>query len=171
MSNRCKAKTNAGARCKKGAGDNGLCWTHRKRKPYKFDAIKRGEYIELLDRGVGRSAAAAAVGVHRSTVAVYRNKHEDFTELESMAEMNAVADVEDALYSHALEGNVTATIFFLKNRAPHRWKDMKTVEVLDKLRAVERDSLFRALDAAGLSDDQFKAFERAYEGGDAGTVH
>ena len=85
--------------------------------------------------------------------------------------MTAISEVEDALFSNALNGNKTAQIFFLKNRAPERWKDMKTVEVLDQLRTEERASLFRALDAAGMTDEQLRAFEQAYGGDDAGTVH
>lgn len=34
-----------------------------------------------------------------------------------------IALVEDALYKAALEGNITAQIFFLKNRSPDRWRD------------------------------------------------
>lgn len=176
MSNRCKAKTEAGTRCKKGAGDNGLCGTHRNwqnnghRKPYKFDAIKRSAYFDLLEHGVGRCAAAAGVGVTRPTVALYRNRNPEFAESESGCEMNAISDVEDALYRKAMNGHPTALIFFLKNRAPDRWKDMKTVEVLDQLRSEERESLFRALDAAGVTDEQLERFELAYRGGDASTA-
>lgn len=177
VSNRCKAKTNAGPRCKLSAGDNGLCGTHRdwqdngKQRPYKFDAIKRTAYLERLEHGVGRGAAAAGVGLTRQTVAVHRRAHEGFAIQESLAEMEAVSAVENALYEKAVtEGHPTAMIFFLKNRSPDRWKDMKTVEVVDQLRAQERGSLFRALDAAGLNDEQLEAFQTAYESNDAGNV-
>ena len=35
--------------------------------------------------------------------------------------------VEDALFKSAIEGNTTAQIFFLTNRAPDKWKDRRAV--------------------------------------------
>jgi ribosomal protein L16 Arg81 hydroxylase len=35
--------------------------------------------------------------------------------------------VEDALYKNAIEGNVTAQIFYLTNRNSDRWKDKRAV--------------------------------------------
>ena len=170
MSNRCNAKTKSGARCKNGANGNGRCASHGEREPYKLDALKRASYLEKLARGSGRGAAAGSIGIHRSTVADYRRAHPDFAAEESAAEMGAVSDVEDALYANARKGHVTAIIFFLKNRSPENWKDMKTVEVVDQLRAQERGALFRALDAAGLTDEQVEAFQQAYESGDVASV-
>ncbi len=37
--------------------------------------------------------------------------------------------VEDALYSKALDGNVAAQIFWLKNRAPDTWRDLAEVQI------------------------------------------
>ena len=37
-------------------------------------------------------------------------------------------DRPDSLYRLALAGNVTAQIFFLKNRAPHEWRDVQHID-------------------------------------------
>ncbi len=38
-------------------------------------------------------------------------------------------EVENALYKSALEGNVTAMIFWLKNRRPDKWRDKQESKV------------------------------------------
>ena len=35
--------------------------------------------------------------------------------------------VEDSLYQSAIGGNVTAMIFYLKNRRPDRWRDVQNI--------------------------------------------
>jgi hypothetical protein len=36
--------------------------------------------------------------------------------------------VENSLYQMALGGNVTAAIFYLKNRRPDRWRDVQNIQ-------------------------------------------
>ena len=45
--------------------------------------------------------------------------------------------VEDALYKNAMEGNVIAQIFFLKNRAPIDWRDRKETEVTHQVSIID----------------------------------
>ena len=61
------------------------------------------------------------MGISRQSLWVWRGKH---PELESVIRAGKeVADfaVETALYKNAIEGNVTAQIFWLKNRRPDKW--------------------------------------------------
>jgi hypothetical protein len=44
-------------------------------------------------------------------------------EIQAIAE--AIGVVEDALFRTATKGNTTAQIFFLTNRAPEKWRDMR----------------------------------------------
>ena len=37
-------------------------------------------------------------------------------------------EVENALLKNALDGNITAQIFWLKNRKPKQWKDKVNIE-------------------------------------------
>ena len=36
--------------------------------------------------------------------------------------------VENSLYQNAIAGNVTAEIFWLKNRRPDRWRDVQQIQ-------------------------------------------
>ena len=40
-------------------------------------------------------------------------------------------EVENALYKAAINGNVTAMIFFLKNRRPDKWRDRKEANEIE----------------------------------------
>ena len=39
-------------------------------------------------------------------------------------------EVENALLKSALEGNITAQIFWLKNRKPNRWREKQNLNVV-----------------------------------------
>ncbi len=54
-------------------------------------------------------------------------------------------EIENALYKSALEGNVTAMIFWLKNRRPDKWRDKQETKI-DLTEAV------RIIDSIGDSD-------------------
>lgn len=91
----------------------------------KFDGTKRDAFLQLLREGTRRGAAAQAVGIHRSTVNDYVNKHPAFGEDISAAEMEANDLVVDALYQAALAGNVVAIQVWLYNRCPDEWADRR----------------------------------------------
>jgi hypothetical protein len=96
--------------------------------PYKMDANKKAEYLEQLRDGLNRGESARAIGVSRMTVWEHRKDDPDFDQACKDAQDEAVEEVEDALYESAVNGNVTAAIFYLKNRAPGRWKDVQQRE-------------------------------------------
>ena len=54
-------------------------------------------------------------------------------------------EIENDLYKSALEGNVTAMIFWLKNRRPDKWRDKQETKI-DLTEAV------RIIDSIGDSD-------------------
>lgn len=56
-------------------------------------------------------------------------------------------EVENALLKNALEGNITAQIFWLKNRKPKQWKDK--VEVEDESNKETLDKLDEVLKGLG----------------------
>ena len=45
-------------------------------------------------------------------------------------ETSGLADVTNALYENAMSGNPVSQIFFLKNRDPNRWNDVKSINHL-----------------------------------------
>lgn len=69
-----------------------------------------------------------------SVATLYNYKKNHLEILEALKRGKEVVDyeVENALLQSALEGNVTAQIFWLKNRKPHQWKDKRETEVTGK---------------------------------------
>jgi len=53
----------------------------------------------------------------------WRRKDKKFDEAVYEAIESRTQIVEDALYKNCLQGNVTAQIFYLKNRSRGRWRD------------------------------------------------
>ena len=96
---------------------------------YKFDDIKRAAYLDALREGCGKAQAAAKVGVHRSTVHNHRTRDPEFADEESRAELEAVGEVESALFMAAISGNPTAMQVFLYNRAPDQWADKRQAQI------------------------------------------
>ena len=96
----------------------------------KFDTRKRERYLEKLRTGCGRGQAAAAANVSRSTIFNHRKADPRFAEVEADAELEAGAAVENALFTAALNGNVTAMIFYLQNRFSERWMDVRDDTIL-----------------------------------------
>ncbi|MBU8921375.1 MAG: hypothetical protein KOO63_06100 [Bacteroidales bacterium] len=99
------------------------------RHPYKFDDIKKAEYLKHLSEGHQRGYAATLVGVHRSTISDCVKADKKFAEAVSYAEADAVAKVENALFEAANSGNVTAIQVYLYNRDPKRWADRRNIHL------------------------------------------
>jgi len=91
----------------------------RRRIPKKY--IK--QVIEHVKNGKTVHEACGIVGIATSTFYDYIAKNEDLKELYYAARYTATGFVEDALFVAALSGNVTAQIFWLKNRGAGRWSD------------------------------------------------
>ena len=98
-------------------------------KPYKFDAIKKKNYLEHISNGHTRAHAATLVGVHRSTVVDHMRVNKEFADAVSDAEGDALGKVVNALHEAAVSGNVTAIQVFLYNRDPVNWKDKRNIQL------------------------------------------
>lgn len=85
----------------------------------------RGWAMDGLD---DEQIARDKVGVSRQTLYNWRKKYEEIDEALRMGKDVADRHVENALYKSAIEGNVTAIIFWLKNRKPDKWRDMKNID-------------------------------------------
>ena len=66
---------------------------------------------------------AERMGISRKTLWVWKEKHPELAK--ASREGKEVADyaVESALFKNAIEGNVVAQIFWLKNRKPGQWNE------------------------------------------------
>lgn len=100
---------------------------------------------EAAAKGGGYSEIARTMGVGESTLRKHRKKAKALEEAIANGRAKAIRLVEDALFLDALTpGNTVAKIWFLKNRAPDRWKDKHEVEAkVDVSLAEELVEVFR----------------------------
>lgn len=90
------------------------------------------------------------VGVSRQTLYNWRKKYEEIDEALRMGKDVADRQVENALFKAAIEGNVTAIIFWLKNRKPDKWRDMKNIDA--NIESIKKlDQILGSID--GIMDD------------------
>lgn len=178
MSNRCRALTAKGTRCRNSSGDNGLCGMHRNwqdngHDPFggiRADAASRlPDYIDYIKKGFGRRAAAAHAHVAYETVMEQRSRNAEFKRLEIEAERDADGQIDCALFEQAKKGNVGAAVFWSKIR--RGWSDVSRVELVNQVREAEFERVLRALEAAGVTDEQLAAAQTVLESEHAGTVH
>lgn len=78
--------------------------------------------------GLTDKQIASNMGVSEATLYNWKKSHLEI--LEALKRGKEVIDyqVENALLKNALEGNITAQIFWLKNRKPDKWKDKRDDE-------------------------------------------
>ena len=84
----------------------------------KLDLVKMWARSGLTDAEIAKN-----LDISVDSFYTYKNKYSEFSE--SLKENKELADlnVEGALYRAAMEGNVTAMIFWLKNRRGAKWKE------------------------------------------------
>ena len=85
------------------------------------------EKLQLLEewstQGLYIKEIAAKMGISVSTVYDWMNKNPKIAAAIKKGRDKSIDMVENALFKSAINGNVTAMIFYLKNRAPERYKD------------------------------------------------
>lgn len=95
----------------------------------KLPETTRLVYLAHLEKGLRRNAAALKTGITSECVRKWRRADLDFEEAELRAEEIAAEKIEDALWEAAMNGNTQAQLYWLNNRAPKRWRDMKQKQV------------------------------------------
>ena len=85
--------------------------------------------FESLRGGASLTAACKAAGISRSSV--YADMKKDGTIRARIMEIEkaCIAIVEDALFAKAAGGSLGAICFYLGNRAPERWKDIRKLQI------------------------------------------
>ena len=96
---------------------------------WDYDKVER-----LAAQGLTLAQIAASFGF--SEAVIYKRKRNDEQLVQSLQRGKAkgIAEISNALFQTALEGNTTAQTFYLKNRDPENWSDRQQ---LDALVAVE----------------------------------
>jgi transposase-like protein len=94
----------------------------------------KNSVLTSLKNGASIPQACKAANIDRSTIWMWRKTDENFGNQVYEAKDSRIDIVEDALYINATEKmNITAQIFFLKNRSKGRWKDKQEIEHSGKI--------------------------------------
>ena len=84
------------------------------------------------------------IGIAMSTFCDWKNKHPEFSEALKRSKEAADYEVENALFKKAKMGDVTAMIFWLKNRQPRKWRDK--VSFVDETQLAKLDEMTTMID-------------------------
>lgn len=97
-------------------------------RPSKFDDVDLAQVRDLALEGKTDEEIAADLSVSRSTLALWKARHPEFSDALTAWKGEADDAVELSLYRKALTGDTTACIFWLKNRRARDWRDKHDVE-------------------------------------------
>lgn len=93
----------------------------------KWKNIK--EKLTLIEgwarEGLVDEQIANNLDISTSTFYEYKNKYSEFSESLKKGKEIIDFEVENALLKNALDGNVTAQIYWLNNRKPKQWKNKR----------------------------------------------
>ena len=93
----------------------------------KYERWIEPEGLTLLEGwardGLTDEQIAHNIGITAKTLYEWKNKYGEICESLKKGKEVVNYQVENALLRNALEGNVTAQIFWLKNRRPDKWRD------------------------------------------------
>lgn len=106
--------------------------------------MAKGKYQEWLTKdgltllkgwareGLTDEQIAKNMGISRKTLLEWKIKYSDIGN--TLKKTKAIVDfeVENALYKEAISGNVTAQIFWLKNRKSKQWRDNPELKANDE---------------------------------------
>ena len=95
----------------------------RKKPGRKLINIDLDQVERLASQGLGTTQIARALGVSWNTIDRNRKRSGDFEDAIKRGTARGLATVTNSLYQSANDGNVTAQIFYLKNRDSNAWAD------------------------------------------------
>lgn len=101
--------------------------------PYKPD-IHPAFAGYLAQEGKTEDEIAERLGVSKATITNWKQAHPEFLAALKTSKEQADSLVEESLYKKALKGDVTACIFWLKNRQPAKWREKQEVETVGSLK-------------------------------------
>ena len=86
--------------------------------------------------GLTNEQIANNIGINVKTLYDWKNKESDICNALKKGKEVVDIEVENALLKSALEGNVTAQIFWLKNRRKQQWRDKVEVEKTQDIKKI-----------------------------------
>ena len=101
-------------------------------KGRKFTRVLWSKYLGYLSKGVGKVAAAKAVGVNHQCILNHVNDDPNLKKEMDEAISLSWDAVENALFKNATQRNSFASqSFFLCNKKPDEWKDRRQVNTVN----------------------------------------
>lgn len=97
-------------------------------RPTKYNPDELEHVTQLCMLGATDDELADFMGVHRDTIYEWKKKYPEFTDAIKKGREYADIEVAKSLFSKACSGDVTAMIFWLKNRRPDWWRDQTNVK-------------------------------------------
>lgn len=117
---------------------------------YKYWISKEG--LLLLEGwardGLSDVQIASNMNISRSTLNEWKKKYSDISDTLKKGKEIVDYEVENALLQSALKGNVTAQIFWLKNRKPNEWREKREVEINNEQQSSAMNQLIQSLNQA-----------------------
>lgn len=95
-------------------------------RPSKYQTHVEPRLEEIKDwvrNGATDKVIAERLGISEDSFYEYKREFSEFSESLKKNKEICDAEVESALHKAALGGNITAIIFWLKNRRPDKWRE------------------------------------------------
>ena len=80
---------------------------------------------QLAEDGCTQLEIAHSLGIHANKMSIIKKANPEIEYAIQLGRVRAIHHVSNALKKSALDGNVAAQIFFLKNRSPAAWQDRR----------------------------------------------
>lgn len=117
--------------------------------------------------GLKDDQIAECMGINRATFYRWKNKYPEFEKALAISKEIADREIENALFKAARKGNITAMIFWLKNRKPDEWRDRRDPDIAgDILTKVDEVVVKIKQSAEGLVEEKAEPEEGTADGSD-----
>lgn len=103
--------------------------------------------------GLTDEQVASNMGINRATLYRWKKQNSDLCNALKKGREVADFEVENALFKAATGGNVTACIFWLKNRMPEKWKDVQSGRESLQIEKLKLENERLALQIEALKDE------------------
>jgi hypothetical protein len=99
------------------------------RPPFEITEEVLKEVKTLAGQGLTKEQIARCLGICYDTLNERQKDNSEFSEAIKSGQAEGVKTIANALFTAGKGGNITAQIFYLKNRSPKDWKDRQSTEV------------------------------------------
>lgn len=106
-----------------------------KRRGHPLVPIDIKKVEKLASRGLTQEQICLALGISVQTMISRKKANLELMDAINRGKAQGLEKVTNALFESAMDGNVAAQIFYLKNRAPETWRDKIDLEVENTLPA------------------------------------